>query len=151
MFHLADLAKLRAMCRQLDIDIRTLWNIMHELLDLGLPPSPEEASAFRSWLIDLAPTLKDLAEMTDIALDDAAVTFLAQVLESDDNWKLFYGLFMVVWSRMSPSEKVAASDEEIRAAQRLSDGVAVSIDWSVIMDLIQAIIDILEMFKDRRR
>jgi len=89
--------------------------------------------------------------MTEISFDDAAVTFLTQVLESDDNWKLFYGLFMIIWSRMDPSEKVAASDEEIRAAQRLSDGVAVSIDWSVIMDLIQAIIDILEMFKDRRR
>jgi hypothetical protein len=117
-----------------------LISIFAALLAVGLPPDIAEEAAFRNWCGELSKALELLAGMTGAPQDDPAVRLFKAVVANDECWAAFYAL--VAGSEgLQPMSTPAAST---------ALGAATAIDPATILAIIEMVMQLIQMWRNRK-
>jgi hypothetical protein len=118
--------------------MRLVIKLVSVVLSVGLPPAIADKVALRAWCAELLAALVQLAELTTIPQDDQVVRLLATVVADDAAWDAFYELL----------QTGGADTEEFVGAKPIAEKTG--IDIAMIIAIAQAVIQLIELWRNRK-
>lgn len=120
--------------------IAALVNLLAAVLQVA--PVGDEI-AFRAWMRKVSDAFTAVAALTGNAQDDALAKAFERVVSSDEAWSVFYGLITDMLTRPEGVVLGEADPAVVGLAE------VVGIDIATIMMLIELVMKIIEMLRNR--
>ena len=121
--------------------------IVKLILQIGTPPAIGDETAFRQWCRQLVSLAGAFALATKTEADDKVVVVLQKITDNDTYWAAVYSVIAAAleYVRSDDQELLVASSAE---TTELADEVGV--DPATIILIIQAVVQLIELWRKRR-
>jgi signal transduction histidine kinase len=121
-----------------------LLQIIRVVLSLGMPPAITDQSALRMWCQKLADVASELADLTQIDLDDKLAAGLATIVDNDAYWSALYAIIVAAIEYSQEDGELIVGDE----ADSLS--AEAGIDPATIVLIIEAVMQLIKWWRERK-
>lgn len=151
---LSILRALREASAVMNIPILQIIGLIKTLFEVGLPPSVSDEAALRAWIAKLTDAIQEFALLSPTDFDDKIALFLENTLANDKAWSVFYSILSSFFPADDGIMKAVALETQMLGASELATLVdpeqKLGLDPMTIMAIIQAVVSIINMWRNRK-